>query len=136
MICGLLSPLGVTLLVPATVLGNSLGFQKEGGLELDCDAAALDTDNISRRPTRKRVLLLVGNVELAVHRIANNELNRPLEFQKYAPSTCVDGRDADRPVTVLSLKGCFNFNRETRFSSGVLGPLHTCSIGGTVNLLT
>jgi diguanylate cyclase (GGDEF)-like protein/PAS domain S-box-containing protein len=45
--------------IDALKIGNSLGFHKEGGLELDRDAAALDTDNISRPPTRKQVLLLV-----------------------------------------------------------------------------
>jgi hypothetical protein len=55
----LLSPLGVTLILPASVLGNSLGVHKKGGLELDRDEEAIDPDNISRTPTRKRVLLLV-----------------------------------------------------------------------------
>jgi hypothetical protein len=58
-VCRLLSSLGVTLILPASVLGNSLGVHKKGGLELDRDVAAFDKDNISRTPTPKRVLLLV-----------------------------------------------------------------------------
>jgi len=48
---------------------------KATGLERDRDAAALNADNLAPRQMRKRVLRLFCDVEIAEHRIADQERN-------------------------------------------------------------
>lgn len=106
-------------LLVAPCLAAAFGIQRRqaASLEINRGVAAVDPDDASNPPIRKRFVGLVRDGEVANHVIAHCKNDRLFELQKDTASTDIYGGRAHSSAVLVHRDGRSGFNRKALFSS-------------------